>query len=600
MDEHDERHGSIFLLGADMRAGEGGHMAGPKIETLEDLRRHLQGAVALEHATLPPYLYAYYSIVQGTNEDAVAILSSVYVEEMLHMALAANLLNAVGGSPKVANVEFVPSYPAPLPLSDASFQISLSRFSPETLAMFMRIERPEENDAPAESDHFETIGQFYCAIEDALESLCASLGEDAVFCGDSQRQITPETLAWYAGGRVVAVYDLASARVAVDEIEEQGEGLKHAEIWDGDRDMFHPERDEVAHYFRFDQLVKGRRYQRGDTPQSGPTGEVIDVDWDSVYPVVENPRVSTYPAGSPARQKAEEFQRLYCETLRQLELAFNGEPLKLNDAISQMMELRDRAREMVQMPSGDGTTNAGPVFSYAEEELPTSVPVNDAVTISVRRNGPYVVSGGPQLVRKSTVMSEWDEPLIWRRDETVATDASYRLCRCGHSSHKPFCDGTHARVDFDGTETASSEPSAARRKRFASPQITLTDDEPLCVSAGFCHSHSDDVWNMVEHSEDTDVRFELMHRVASCPSGRLVFELDDGVHESDLPVEIGVVKDGPYWVTGGIAVTMSDGSSLEVRNRVTLCRCGHSANKPLCDGTHKEIGFSDGDVSTPH
>src|ERR1700722_2350069 len=571
-------------------------MGRPKIETLEDLRRHLQGAVALEHATLPPYLYAYYSIVPGTNEDAIAILQSVYVEEMLHLALAANLLNAVGGSPKVANADFVPSYPAPLPLSDASFQISLSKFSPETLATFMRIERPEESDAPAELDHFETIGQFYCAIEDALEDLCASLGEDAVFCGDPDRQITPETLAWYAGGRVLPVYDLESARVAVDEIEEQGEGLKHAEIWDGDRDMFHPERDEVAHYFRFDQLVKGRLYQRGDTPQSGPTGDEIEVDWDSVYPVIDNSRLANYSAGSPARQKAEEFAGLYSEMLRQLERAFNGEPLKLNDAISQLMELRDRAREMVQMPSEDGSTNAGPVFSYVEDVAPTAVVVSEAVVINVRRNGPYVVSGAPQLVRKSKVMSEWDEPMIWRRDATVPADGSYRLCRCGHSSHKPFCDGTHARVDFDGTETASTAPSAGRRKRFTSPQITLTDDEPLCVSAGFCHSHSDDVWNMVEKSEDTDVRFELMHRVASCPSGRLVYELADGAHESDLPVEIGGIKDGPYWVTGGIEVTMSDGRSLEVRNRVTLCRCGQSSNKPLCDGTHQEIGFSDGET----
>jgi CDGSH-type Zn-finger protein len=568
-------------------------MGTPAITTLEDLRHHLQGAVALEHATLPPYLYALYSIVPGTNEDAFGILTSVFVEEMLHMALAANLLNAVGGSPKVASFEFVPNYPAPLPLSDASFLVSTSRFSPETIEMFMRIERPEISDAPPESDHFETIGQFYCAIEDALETLCGSLGEEAVFSGDPDRQITPETLAWYAGGRVVPVYDLASALIAVDEIEEQGEGLKHAEIWDGDRDMFHPERDEVAHYFRFDQLVRGRRYQRGDTPQSGPTGDEIQVDWDSVFPVADNPRVSDYPFGSLARQKVEEFERLYSETLRELERAFNGEPLKLNDAISQMMELRDRAREMVQMPSGDGTTNVGPVFSYAEPAEPALAAAGTTVSISVRRNGPYFVSGGPPLVRKSTIVSEWGEPMAWSRDGNVPAESSYRLCRCGQSSQKPFCDGTHARVDFDGTETAPTELSETRRKRFASPTITLTDDEPLCVSSGFCHSRSNDVWNMVEHSDDTDVRFELMHRVESCPSGRLAYELADGVHESDLPVEIGVIKDGPYWVTGGIGVTMSDGRTLEVRKRVTLCRCGRSANKPLCDGTHTEIGFSD-------
>jgi CDGSH-type Zn-finger protein len=263
-----------------------------------------------------------------------------------------------------------------------------------------------------------------------------------------------------------------------------------------------------------------------------------------------------------------------------------------------MMELRDRARELAQMPSGDGTTSAGPPFAYIEESASTSVAVSETVTIDVRRNGPYVVSGGAPLVRKSIVVSEWGEPMTWSRDAKVPADASYRLCRCGHSSNKPFCDGTHARVDFDGTETASTEPSEKRRLRFTSPAITLTDDEPLCIAAGFCHSHATDVWHMVERSQDTDVRFELMHRVESCPSGRLAYELADGVHDADLPTEVGVVKDGPYWVTGGIRVTMSDGRDLEVRNRVTLCRCGQSSNKPFCDGTHKEIGFSDG-VSAP-
>ena len=356
--------------------------------------------------------------------------------------------------------------------------------------------------------------------------------------------------------------------------------------------MFHPERDEVAHYFRFEQLLRGRRYQRGDTPQTGPSGDAIDVDWGSVYPVVDNARLADFAPGSPARDKAEEFARLYSETLRSLQRAFNGEPARINDSISQMMELRDRAQDLARTPIGDGSTNAGPVFEYVEER--SGAATRDAVRIGVRRNGPYVVEGGPPLVRKTKIVSEYGESMAWRRDAAVATESSYRLCRCGQSSHKPFCDGTHARVGFDGTETAPDQPSAERRKRFTSPAITLTDDEPLCISAAFCHSRQTDVWTLVGQSEDTDARFELMHRVHSCPSGRLVYELADGVHEADLPVEIGVIKDGPYWVTGGITVTLPDGRTLEVRNRVTLCRCGHSKNKPLCDGTHEEIGFTDG------
>jgi CDGSH-type Zn-finger protein len=567
-------------------------MAHPPIESVDDLRAHLQGAIALEHATLPPYLCALYSIVPGTNEDAVGVLTSVFVEEMLHMALAANLLNAVGGSPRIAEPGFVPSYPASLPHSDESLRVPLARFSRDAVSTFMRIERPEEPDAPAEADRFETIGQFYRAIEDALVRLCDSLGESAVFSGDPARQVTPEGFSYRGGGRVVPVYDLASALAAVDEIEEQGEGLNHAEIWDGDRDMFHPERDEVAHYFRFDQLNRGRRYRRGDTPQSGPTGDPVVVDWDAVYPMVDNPRLADYAPASPARAKAEEFSRLYSQTLRTLERAFNGEPRRLNDAVSQMMEIRDRARDLASTPIGDGSGNAGPVFDYVDEPPAAATP--GAARIGVRRNGPYVVEGGATLVRKAIVSSEYGESLAWRRDTRVPTDPTFRLCRCGQSANKPFCDGSHARVGFDGTEVASTEPSEARRERTTSPAITVSDDESLCASAAFCHSRTTDVWEMVARSDDTDVRFELMHRVASCPSGRLLYELDQVTQESDLPVEVGVVKDGPYWVTGGVVVTMSDGRALEVRNRVTLCRCGQSANKPLCDGTHKDVGFTDG------
>jgi CDGSH-type Zn-finger protein len=97
---------------------------------------------------------------------------------------------------------------------------------------------------------------------------------------------------------------------------------------------------------------------------------------------------------------------------------------------------------------------------------------------------------------------------------------------------------------------------------------------------------------LIERTEDSQVRFQLMQMVERCPSGRLVYQLESGeVIEPDLPRQIAVTRDGPYWVTGGIPVELSDSSMLEVRNRVTLCRCGQSGNKPLCDGTHMEIGF---------
>ena len=78
-----------------------------------------------------------------------------------------------------------------------------------------------------------------------------------------------------------------------------------------------------------------------------------------------------------------------------------------------------------------------------------------------------------------------------------------------------------------------------------------------------------------------------MAMVERCPSAALSYSL-----EPDLPVEIVVTPDGALWFSGGITVERSYGQPFEARNRATLCRCGNSKNKPLCDGTQKEIGFS--------
>src|SRR5437763_223683 len=94
------------------------------------------------------------------------------------------------------------------------------------------------------------------------------------------------------GGAVVPGHDLPSAMAALKEIIEQGEGAARTDVWDGDRDVFHPDREEVAHYYRFQEVRLGRRYRIVDTPQSGPTGEEIEVDFDGVLPMRRNPRIA--------------------------------------------------------------------------------------------------------------------------------------------------------------------------------------------------------------------------------------------------------------------------------------------------------------------
>ena len=212
--------------------------------------------------------------------------------------------------------------------------------------------------------------------------------------------------------------------------------------------------------------------------------------------------------------------------------------------------------------------------------------------VTVKQNGPYVVSGGVPLRRKEPIVSEHGEPLTWRIGEVDDDGAAYALCRCGGSSNKPYCDGTHAQIDFDGSETAPTDAIADRSQTYAGTGIDVNDDRPTCVHAGFCGNQVSNVWKMASKTDDTVVRAQVMAMIERCPSGALTYEVGGSIVEPSLPQEIGIVPDGPLWATGGITVERADGQPLETRNRVTLCRCGASANKPLCDGSHSEAGFT--------
>ena len=132
---------------------------------------------------------------------------------------------------------------------------------------------------------------------------------------------------------------------------------------------FHPEREQVAHYFRFQELKLGRRYRSGDTPLSGPTGEPISVDWDGVRPMRRNPRTSDHAPGSPIRTAQEEFNHAYCALLHLLEQAFNGSPRLLAVATGSMYGLKAKAQALMLMPTEDGLGTAGPTFEYVAPRL---------------------------------------------------------------------------------------------------------------------------------------------------------------------------------------------------------------------------------------
>jgi hypothetical protein len=327
------------------------------IATVASLRAHIQEAIELEHATIPPYFTAWLSMKEGSNFEAAEMIRSVMLEEMLHLTLAANLLNAVGGKPSLTHRGFVPNYPHALPHGGRRFKVGIERFSKRALETFLKIERPEAKGARPQPGHFKTIGQFYDAVRDGVDRLCDRFGEQRVFTGDPARQIRPED--YYASGAVVVVTGRDSAHRAMDEIVEQGEGADKG-IFDKDRQILGDgDGRELAHYFRFMQVLEGRRFTRRDTPASGPTGSRMPVDYDAVYPIQPNARASRYAKGSAIRAALEAFGKSYEQLLAALEAAFNGNRGRLTEAMARMFALRDQARALMQTPSGDGRTTVG-------------------------------------------------------------------------------------------------------------------------------------------------------------------------------------------------------------------------------------------------
>jgi CDGSH-type Zn-finger protein len=215
-----------------------------------------------------------------------------------------------------------------------------------------------------------------------------------------------------------------------------------------------------------------------------------------------------------------------------------------------------------------------------------------APRIRVSRNGPYLVSGGVPLSRQTIGLDATGHSHGWQEGVKYPPRGSYSLCRCGRSKDKPFCDGTHAAVNFDGTEAVGQEPYLQQAKKITGPAIDLTDARALCAAARFC-DRAGGIWKLVRQSDRPECRELVEEQAANCPSGRLVvWDKGGNALEPEFEPSIVIVEDpqenleGPIWVRGYIPIESADGRLYERRNRIALCRCGKSANKPFCDGSH--------------
>lgn len=328
------------------------------IVTLDDLRDHLQYAIGLELTTIPAYLCALYSIVPGANTAACEVIQSVVLEEMLRMALAANILNAVGGAPATGPAGGgpgpVPAYPATVPFIDALPVIRLRAFSPAAIDEFIAIEHPdrEEGTPVAAGDRYGSAGAFYAAIEAGLRAL----GTPEVFRrGREVRAGCQLTTENYCGGAgpLIEVTDLESALAAIGEIAREGAGAP-------------PPSGRTMHsrYARFAEIRAGRYYRPGQFAGEVPAGDILPVDWHAVQPMVPDPAARAY-LGTWAYQPMMAFNAAWTALVDTIYRGLNGEPMLLREAVPGMYELKYQATSLLNLPSpAEPGRTLGPAFEY--------------------------------------------------------------------------------------------------------------------------------------------------------------------------------------------------------------------------------------------
>jgi hypothetical protein len=335
--------------------------AAASADPVEDLREDLRFAIKIEHATIPPYLTALFSLKDGTNEAIRVLVRSVVVQEMEHMTLAANMLSAVGGTPVFTDPDFIPQYPGGLPFDigdrhGKKLTVGLEPFSPNLVQdIFMAIEEPENPiDFPvgaallaeAEPRTFRTIGDFYADVRKKFVALGPT-----VITGDPKLQLDHPHGAF-------RIRTLGDALRAIDQIVQQGEGTTTSPLEGPD--------GIVAHYYRFAEIVHQKTLiADASSPQGfSYSGEPIPYDGAGVYPIVSNAKNAMYPPGSLAARLSRQFDGLYGNLLQALEHAYCGADV-VSQVIGLMFDLKIVAKRLMSTPVPELGKNAAPAFEYA-------------------------------------------------------------------------------------------------------------------------------------------------------------------------------------------------------------------------------------------
>lgn len=365
------------------------------IKSKTDLFEALQTVLELEHATMPPYLTALYTIKPGRNQYIADVLRDVAIEEMLHFAIVCNIMNSIGVRPNIAKKAFVPKFPGPLPGGlRRGLHVGLSKCTLAQLTGFMSLEAPDQTLLPEDGqvdsgtsvqENGYSIAFLYDLIKESLEYL-NKLGkgevegnpEDGIlfpgdpgYSGEDANEANQLEGPW--PGLLKKVMSLQDAKDGIAVIKEQGEGASPTMPTEGDID---PDTGlpQLAHYFRFAECVHGRRLTIDGDGKFAYNGPKVTLDEDGVYNMQDNPKIEEQPQGSLVRERMESFSRKYQALLNALHTTFTGKPHYLTEALAMMHQLTMAARPLMELPAlnKDGTPRADGTVAGISFQVPFS------------------------------------------------------------------------------------------------------------------------------------------------------------------------------------------------------------------------------------
>ena len=625
------------------------------IEHREALIYMLCEAAELEHGIMCQYLYAAFSLKgagEGLTDDQLAVvqrwrsrIAHVATQEMLHLALVHNLLSAIGAAPHLTR----PNLPQPANYYPAGVQLALLPFGEQALQHFMFLERPEgmdladaaglaavgraqphlsERDIVPRAQDFATVGHLYRSIEAGLAHLAERHGEDWLFVGPPRAQATTGHFGW---PELIPVTDLASAQRAIDEILEQGEGPRGH--W----------RD--AHFGQFVAILDEYQQMLAAQPDFDPVRPVVAAN---VRPHERDTEVRLITDPLTARV-ADLFNVGYEILLQTLERFFahteetDAQLQTLADVTIALMSqvLRPLGDLITTLPAGPGYPGrtAGPSFELFYEDdylMPHRAAawallaerLDEAAGLCFQLQDDHDRAVAERLApvlgalreMSRTLAAELPAGSVHARlatapDPLAAGQLDELRGRARELAHQAGGQGELAdlfRAVYAIVLAADRYPPG--QQALLVPRLVDSVLRPLAgeLNAGAAADppgEADSVWAAARTATALRARLagdcppglaeavaalqDLAGRLAALPADAKA-QLDELWQlQAALPPELRIARNGPYLVTSVPRLTDHLGAQTRPAPQLALCRCGQSALKPLCDGSHARIGFTD-------